>query len=326
LWGQQRYFVITPDRAMDQAVRQALGRVGVPSTDIFTETIASGDADDGDGVGGVDPSIPRLGLDADANDFLRIFRYAVPDSEQAADAWLAQLPLTVLRIRERPTSPRPADPYPPLATEPRLTPHNEVADGALGSGMQALTGAVCQRWGQACTPRPLVNLQAPPINLQGKDCREIGMNCLGATEDAAYFNAPAGTLDTGEVYALVGTLGTATGNATYVGVSANNLTTLQGLMNVPDTDAASPGTDLMGSASAYAATVPNHAQFYVHYFARNCDAIQGLTDGACTAITPDMVPPGVKAAIAVRSYIAPGTRRGPDAALLLNPSILTFRR
>jgi hypothetical protein len=59
----------------------------------------------------------------------------------------------------------------------------------------------------------------------------------------------------------------------------------------------------------------------VHYFTRDCGAIQGLTDGACTEITEDMVPsagddraPGDpslqgKFSAAVRAYVHPDTKR-----------------
>ena len=41
VWDQVRYFVITPDQNMDNAVRQALARLGIPDNDVFTEQIPS---------------------------------------------------------------------------------------------------------------------------------------------------------------------------------------------------------------------------------------------------------------------------------------------
>ncbi len=64
----------------------------------------------------------------------------------------------------------------------------------------------------------------------------------------------------------------------------NDISLLKGVVNVPD-------TELKGSASSYAAEVPNHEKFLVHFFARDCDAIDGLTDGQCTTVTERMVPP-----------------------------------
>jgi hypothetical protein len=39
VWGQVRYFVITPDRSMDDVVREALSEIGIQGKDIFTEPI-----------------------------------------------------------------------------------------------------------------------------------------------------------------------------------------------------------------------------------------------------------------------------------------------
>ena len=57
---------------------------------------------------------------------------------------------------------------------------------------------------------------------------------------------------------MVGTLGTATGNATYVGLSVNDMSKLKGVLSVND-------TELAGSAASYAGTVDNTNKFFVHY-------------------------------------------------------------
>jgi hypothetical protein len=77
-------------------------------------------------------------------------------------------------------------------------------------------------------------------------------------------------------------------------------------------------------------------KFFVHFFARDCDAIAELTYGECTTVTPDMIPlKGDDEAIgdpdlhgsfsmAVRSYVKPGSARGPDPSGQLAPHALTF--
>lgn len=157
----------------------------------------------------------------------------------------------------------------------------------------------------------------------GPRCRTIGENCLGDGQDASYFFMPPQPIDDGQVYAVVGTLGTRTGNATYNGLSVNDASLLKGVANVPDHDPDSPNSDLEGSADGYAGTVANHDKFFVHFFARDCDAIAGLTDGACTTITEKMVPPMTDVSApgdphlhgfftaGLRSYVKPGSARGP---------------
>lgn len=315
-FGQTRYFIITPDRVMDRAVRTSLALSGVPGTDVFTEQIPPRDE-----LGDIGP----LGLDAKANDFVTALRYAMPDNEHAAHAWWAKLPLTVLRVRERPSSDRPPEPFPPFVADERTAePENVYADD-----LDNLVRQVCQRWGHPCDPdnpdpqqlRRMIDLQLD-LGDFGPQCRAIGMNCILDGQDASYFTAPANPLDPGWVYAIIGTLGTATGNATYVGLSVNDVSKLKGVLNISD-------IDLAGSAAWYAGTVNNADKFFVHYFTRDCGAIEGLTDGQCTTVTEEMVPAlgegkqGLFTA-ALRSYVRPDTARGPLSSEQLRPMIIRF--
>ena len=320
-FGQLRYFVMTADQTMDEKVRAALGRLGVPQEAVFTERIPS--SFDGTPLG-------PLGLDKQALDFMHGFRYAMPEDEQAANAWRSTLPLSVLRVREAPSSDRPAQPYGDIAREER-TAHDEVD---LRDDLRDLVTAVTTRATQGpwnLSPLPAPSMGAAPAmgNVEswlghfGPRCRSIGENCLGDGQDASYFFMPPQPIDAGQVYAVLGTLGTRTGNATYNGLSVNDASLLKGVANVPDHDPDSPESDLEGSAGGYADSVPNHDKFFVHFFARDCEAIDGLSNGACTTITETMVPPMTDVSApgdphlhgfftaGLRSYVKPGTARGP---------------
>jgi hypothetical protein len=105
-WDEIRYFVITPDQRTDAAVRQALVSLGVDEDAIFTEGIPETFHDpDHDYPYGQNPVVGPLGLGEDAVDFTTAVRYAMPEDQQAADAWLKSLPLTVLRVRRPPWGP-----------------------------------------------------------------------------------------------------------------------------------------------------------------------------------------------------------------------------
>lgn len=315
-FGQTRHFVITPDQAMDRAVRSSLALAGVPGADVFTEPVPPRDE-----TGEIGP----LGLDAKASDFTTWIRFKRPDSAHAAHAWWASLPLKVLRVRERPSSQRPAEPFPPFVPD-RLfvSPEGDYADD-----LDELARQLCQRWGQPCDPdgptsdqlRPLVALQVD-LGFFGPTCRSVGMDCLGDTRDATYFIAPGRTFEPGWAYAVVGTLATATGNATYVGLSVNDLSKLKGVLSVND-------SELAGSAASYAGVVENTDKLFVHYFSRDCGAIADLTDGQCSTITEDMVPllgdaPQGLFSAALRNYIRPGDARGPLPTGQLRPWIIRF--
>ena len=331
-FGQTRYFVVTPDASMDEAVRSALQGLGVADRDVFTEPIPQRDE-----LGSIGP----LGLGKDANDFVTFMRYAVPDDPVAGEAWRNELPLTVLRVRA-PASAGAPIPYPLLTFEPR-TAVDEIGNAQLTSDFASLVRSVCDRargvpWsleGSGCEePPPEASIMKDLVRdygWTGPYCRSVGMDCLGDQQDASYFFAPPRPLDNGEIYAVVGALATKTGNATYAALSINNPSLFKGAANLLD-------TTLEGSGSAYAATVNDPDTFFVWFFARDCGAIAGLTDGKCTTVTPQMVPlrgdtaaPGDPSLhgmfqVGLRNYVKPGTARGPDSRKQITPRVLMFTR
>jgi len=222
-FDKKRALIITPDQFMDDTIREALDRASVDGEKIFTEAI---------------PSTVRLGLEEGADDFLPVIRYAEPEDGGApgtpSDDWRQDPPLVVLRVRD-PRTERPPEPYGPPVLEPRTA----ADESGLKADLLQLVAEVNSRWGQPCVQDDcsdragsFVDLQSPPINLVGPLCTEIGMDCLGDTQDTTYQATPNLTLDRGEVYAVVGTLGTETGNATYVGLSVNDSLLLKGIDNI----------------------------------------------------------------------------------------------
>jgi hypothetical protein len=148
------------------------------------------------------------------------------------------------------------------------------------------------------------------------------MDCLGDTQDATYQFRGGNTFDDNEVYAVVGTLGTATGNATYVSLGINNFRLRLGAENVE-------GTKLVGSANPdWYPGVENSDKLYVYYLTRHCEDLVGLTHGFCLSVgdTALAIPPGVRATIVERDYLRPGTERGPDSRLTLPSTVLKLRR
>lgn len=321
VWNQVRAFVITPDKTMDRAVRQALIRSGIPDNNIFTEQIPSQ-------LGGKNMVI---GLDEGSDDFLTVLRYSMPDDGgkkgTRSNAWREAPPLEVLRIRDTRPSHQP-QPYPWVDFETRSGTTPPETD--LASELITLTKAVCSRWGQPCNLEgkdfdqrvpPLLNMQLKPLLLTGPECVKVGMNCIAPNEDAAYFMGKKLPFPDGRVYALVGALGTQTGNATYVGLGLNSSRTQLGFHNIDD-------DKLAGTANAY--DVPNHDHFFLQYFARDCLRIKELTEGShCTSIE-DLLPrcydiedPNCEMlTLSVRNYLLPGSQRGPAPELTLSPRLI----
>jgi hypothetical protein len=219
-------------------------------------------------------------------------------------------------------------PFPAFVPDPRFV----TPEAVYAPDLNNLARQVCQRWGQPCDPGhpdPTQLSRMTDLTLDlgqfGPQCRLIGMDCLGDGQDASYFFAPGRVLDPNWVYAVVGTLATKTGNATYVGLSVNDMSKFKGVQNISD-------LTLAGSAGSYAGTVNNTGKFFVHYFARNCKAIpiQLLAEGRnCTTITTDMVPlrgTGKRGlvSLALRAYVRPGDERGALSSGQLRPMVIRF--
>ena len=335
-FGEIRYFIITPSAATDEAIRHMLQDQGVADGHIFTEEIPGWDD-----YGPIGP----LGMGKNAIDFFTAFRYAVPNPgyELDAQAWRANPPLTVLRVRA-PSSLGPAQRYTSLVYEPRAGKGNSEA--YLAGDLDNLVAAVCNTLTSQtnltttdCTLPPPETTYIPELirayGWTGPYCRSIDMDCQADQQEAAlYFSSPR-LLGDEQVLAVIGTLATETGNATYVALSANDASMFAGVANVLDSDVfIAPSTHLKGlkgSADSFAATVNNTGLFFVHYFAKNCTLLDSNPVAAANcspveAADPMQGDPALRDMymIGLRDYIAPGTQRGPDPALLLTPRLLMF--
>jgi hypothetical protein len=296
-FGEQRYFVITPDKSVAESVIAALGRVGVPSTHIFTEPVA--------------PALVRVGLGSEADDLITYIRYAMPEDEAAGDAWRSRLPVTVLRVRD--TGASAVNPFAIPEYEPRTFTRDER--GELMGHLLALAEAVRARWNQPEAHVGYFFSALIRLDLIGQHCLGYPyagrgpMNCLGDTQDADYQIGPILRLDDNAVIAVVGTLSTETGNATYTSLSVNRFPALVGVANLSD-------PELKGSAAGFGAFQAEDP-FYVHYVARDCAGLH-----PCIEVSTKLVAREETMRFIQRNYLVPGSRRGPDPTKLLNPIMI----
>ena len=331
-WNQLRYFVITPNPQMEIAIRHALAKLGIASQYIFTEKIPGYIGSVPDDASRDCPNAVdlRIGLDSDADDFVTVLRYAMPVDEAAGVRWREQLPLVVLRIRNLAADEQTYDwedfdertPSVPPETWYNAAPHNYL---------DMLTQAVCDRWNTPATPQDctrwhdFINMQTPRLLLTGPACIPDWMNCIAPSEDSTYMMSGKLPLDPQHFYAVVGPLGTETGNATYVGLGSNMSKQQLGFANLSE-------DELKGTADAYSDAVPSE-KFYVTYFARDCKRLEGqLPAGVgfkCSSIG-DQLPYCYDAAnpdcnmlvLSLRDYIRPGTRRASDKDSMLKPKFI----
>jgi hypothetical protein len=327
VWEQQRYFVITPNPAMDAAVRSAFAKIGIDNNDIFTEKIPDHvvPRDLQPNLNPEDTAV-RFGLSQQADDFITVIRYAMPQARAAADRWRQQLPLVVLRIRNLAAGDQT---YPWAGFEQRTPsdPPETWYDDPPQQYLTTLAQAVCDRWGQpGCdVSRKFINFQFSPFKLTGPECVPAWMNCLAPGEDSTYQFSGKLPLHEDDVYAVVGPLSTATNNATYVGLGLNSSLRQLGFYNISN-------EELAGSADGYTRDVPSD-KFFVQYFARDCTGLESKTGGHCNSIG-DQLPKCYEVKdvtcdmlnLSLRGYIRPGTQRGADPASVLNSRIIPLKR
>jgi hypothetical protein len=124
----------------------------------------------------------------------------------------------------------------------------------LKGSVDDLVAAVKGKWGQlTATDTPFYSLLLA-VDLVGEHCLKLPMNCLGDTGDADYQISETVDIDSGEVLAVLGTLGTLTGNAVYSSLSVNRIPELVGAANHID-------TDLAGSSGPQ--RTPKPEQFFI---------------------------------------------------------------
>ena len=297
-WGQQRYFLVTPDAATANEMTAALLRAGVPSADyVFTEPVA--------------PALVRVGLGPEADDLFTYVRYAMPEDSAAGEAWRATAPLTILRVRQK-SGAGPAQPLPVPDYGQRTANFDETV---LATDLGALVNAVRARWGQPDAEVGPSFSAYTVLDLVGQHCLGFPnpargpMNCLADNQDTDYqITLPLLRVDDGQVIAAVGTLATATGNATYVSLGVNRFPALVGVANLSD-------RDLEGTAQSFQAALQHDARlFYVYYLARDCTGLD-----PCFEIPRKLVPLGETLRLMQRNYINPGSARGPSPNKVLNP-------
>lgn len=239
----------------------------------------------------------KMGLDANADRLMMLFRVAFFDDAAAGAAYLDAPSAAVLRIRphaQRAISPIVA---PPPRERGTGTDESSLAD-ALDAAMQAVKAAHA---GETVTQVGTLTLL-----LDGPGCIASSTACLGDNSDALYFGAAPVTLGAGERLVAIGVDHTSFGKTTYTNLSAYDADRLEGVAAVGDESFVAPAEIL--------AAHPEAKHLFVHTFARDCTGI-----AACTVVPTSE--PGVpltgKINLSLRAYLEPSTKTGPSSEELL---------
>jgi len=288
---------------------------GVNASHVFTEPVS--------------PELVHIGYGPLADDCITYIRYSMPNDIALGERWREQLPLTILRVRDPDHTQAAVSPFEISAHEQKEANFDEHQ---LENDLLTLVNAVKVHWGQTekDNSAPFRSLSAwvdligqhflgydgsPSLDEDEFDSDDLPggpMNCLGDSQDSDY-QISSGTyyLDDDQVIAVVGTLGTETGNATYTSLSVNWFPELVGVLNRDNTvleKSAQKSKKALSDEELY-------TKFYVYYFARDCSGLYPW----CQEISRTEAPRGDTIKILQRNDINPGSKPGPGPHKILNP-------
>lgn len=277
----------------------------------------------------------HTGIDAAADDFTTLIRYALPENPQSGSDWLNTIAshVQVYRIStaggsvSRYGAPRYA--YKTYADESAYTAPVKELTGLLKNWLVAQQGKA--------SSFPLISsgVNLPFIGfvgLIGSDCLAHGTICLGDNQDTdAYRFGWIGTLDERQMALVVGVDHTALDFAHYVNLTVYNASTFSGAAAVSQTgesagfvsgrlrgsaSAALADLGLIGQASSsLLAALPN---LYVVMVARHCPAAYGW----CEPVDDSLIPQGTPMLLLQRTYLKPGSTTGPSPDFLVKPQLI----
>lgn len=263
------------------------------------------------------PDVVRLGAGGDADTVMALGRVALVDDPAAAAAYLADVPLTVLRL----TASAPPPPA-PLPAPPRTPPHSATDERGLEPAVDALEAAIRAQLGTAHADRLLLATAAQvSATLAPAGCIARLANCLGEVSDTVYAAGPidvvlgGGALtlpdDPGDYFLVYGVNHEAAGLATYSNVVVTHWSKRAGV-------AAFESPAMVGSADAYLPDHPDRDRLFVVKVARRCG-------GAPYCLELPTTFPGVPLdqtlAFLFRAYLAPGAAVAPDPAALVTERV-----
>ena len=300
-FDQNTIIVTTADKGIDERIRKAARRSGLPSDIINTDIIPS--------------SSVKFGFSADADEFAFLHRIALPKYgyEDEVSAYLQNPGGVVFRVT--PVTPAAVDPYPMPRLRVRGTGVTEID---LMDDVEDLRQAILAKY-SGLTATDLVT---SVWLTEGFDAIQRGINGLGENRDATYLKTdPLFTLseDPNDFLIVYGVNHEATGKATYSNFNVYGADLLIGV-------AAEHSRDLWGSAQEFIPGDPNVNYLYAWKVARHCNGEIHCTEvpmGDCPSVALDE-----QIFVVFRAYLEKVTRVGPaypeivyDRAIKFSPGL-----
>ncbi len=311
-FNSQVAIIFTPDRGTDARIRAALQSAGYPETIVNTVVFPA--------------SMLNLGYDDSADD-LRIALRSGPvwQKPSEGDAYVANPPLTILRVT--PIASADPDPFPAPPLRVRGTGLTEMD---LMNKLGVLRAGIIE----ANSGLNATDIPSQPYWYEGYDYIQRRVEPDGDTRDAFFLTAGwvpdygssdlqyKFTLADGEFLMVYGANHAATGKATYMSLNvyASNEKAELSIGNLID-------DQLQGTAARYLPSGDPAADLmYAYKVSRSCgqhelQCLQLSAPKGCTRLTVDA---STVLGLVFRMYAEPGTKVGPAMPEILYDRIIKF--
>ena len=295
-FGQETIIITTADKGTDARVRSAIQAAGYPLSIVNTDTIPAG--------------LVKMGLDAQADNFVFIHRVAFFKDPKAGEDYLSQPLGRVFRLT--PTALSTPDPFPVQPLKVRGT--GDTSELNLMAAVDELRQAILAKHGSANAK----DLSTRIWLLEGNDAIQRGVDVIGENRDTFYLRSDSFTLadDPDEYLIVYGVNHAATGKAIYSNFGMYGEKAINGVGAVAS-------ETLAGTAEAYLPNNPAAKYLYVYKVARKA---QG--DPLCLEVKYGVGAAGVdldqEAFIGFRAYVEPSTKVGPSWFEVLYDRVIKF--
>lgn len=338
-WGKAvAVYITTSNKKLAKALIKSAEEAGISSESIFIEPVGASVV---------------TGNGEKSDDMMTLMRYAVPESEEKATAWLDELDNNVLVYKVSNTKIG-VERYGDTSYIPHTVNNEETTYFPSLSKAQKQLASLLQKYLQTSEPThasymafditTTINEEGiPDGGLVGSVCIEYGVNCIGDDQDTStYANLVLARLGLEETAFVVGVNHTVEtlDNSRYISVGVYDTVTTAGVASSSQTDPRSTGFEsgiLTGSAAgildALDITIPptdkeliaNIENLYVVAIARdiNNPTIEPASEYCINLMGTTLIPLENPINITERSYIVPGTTTGGDLNYMIYPLLVT---
>jgi hypothetical protein len=323
--GQVVMYVTTSNQVLANDLVQQLSANGVNAKAIMVEKVGAN---------------VRTGNGVAADDLVSLIRYAEPQNQSTANAWLNSVNsyVKVYKVSKPTAITRyPTNRYTPRSSNSELAltePLNELASLLNGwlATVQPTQTIQTQNFQTLTVYNPVTQT---PRGLVGSECIENGTICDGDNQDTyTYALSPKVQLNNNDIMLVAGLNHNLFSNSSYISLAIYNAAEAAGVASVSQTNPDAVGFNsgnLTGSAEAvlrelglYGSASPllkaSLSKLYVSLISRNCSYAASY----CVSLEgTSLIPAGANINMYERAYLRPGDTTAADVNNMLRPRVIS---